>query len=97
VLGGEFFARRRIPSMRAYHDSGFNISEMTMNSRLIGRSVWNGRWLLIIPGGTFLSDPNKGLNQFINGKELATGSGTYDGNGVKDIRLFFLTYSYSGN
>ncbi len=97
VLGGEFFARRRVPSMRAYHDSGFNVSEMTLNSRLIGRSVWNGRWLLIIPGGTLLSDPAQGLEQFIQGRELAPGAGVYDGNGVKDIRLFFLTYSYSGN
>jgi hypothetical protein len=97
VLGGEFFARRRIASLRAYHDSGFNVSEMTMNSRLIGRSVWNSRWLLIIPGGTLLADADKGLEQFIQGRELAPGSGTYDGAGVKDIKLFFLTYSYSGN
>ncbi len=97
VLGGEFFARRRIASLRAYHDSGFNVSEMTMNSRLIGRSVWNSRWLIIIPGGTLLADADKGLEQFIHGRELAPGSGTYDGEGVKDIKLFFLTYSYSGN
>jgi hypothetical protein len=97
VLGGDFFARRRIPSMRAYHDSGFNLSEMTTNSRLIGRSVWNTRWLLIIPGGTLLADPAKGIEQFIQGRELAPGSGTYDGAGVTDIKLYFLTYSYSGN
>jgi hypothetical protein len=97
VLGGEFFARRRIASLRAYHDSGFNVSEMTLNSRLIGRSVWNSRWLLIIPGGTLLADADKGLEQFIQGRELAPGSGTYDGAGVKDIKLYFLTYSYSGN
>jgi hypothetical protein len=97
VLGGEFFARRRLPSMRAYHDSGFNLSEMVTNSRLIGRSVWNSQWLLIIPGGTLLANGNKGIEQFIQGRELAPGSGTYDGAGVKDIKLFFLTYSYSGN
>jgi hypothetical protein len=97
VLGGEFFARRRLASMRAYHDSGFNLSEMTTNSRLIGRSVWNTRWLLIIPGGTLLADADKGIEQFIRGRELAAGSNTYDGQGVKDIKLQFLTYSYSGN
>jgi len=97
VLGGEFFARRRLPSMRAYHDSGFNLSEMMTNSRLIGRSVWNSQWLLIIPGGTLLADSNRGVEQFIRGRELAPGSGTYDGSGVKDIKLFFSTYSYSGN
>lgn len=97
VLGGEFFLRRRYASMRAYHDSGFTTDEMTFNSRLIGRSVWNGQWLLIIPGGTLLSDAGKGLKMFINGKELAPGAGVYDGQGVKDIKLFFQTYSYSGN
>lgn len=97
VLGGEFFVRRRLPSMRAYHDSGFNLSEMTTNSRLIGRSVWNTRWLLIIPGGTLLADADKGIEQFIRGRELAPGSETYDGEGVTDIKLQFLTYSYSGN
>ncbi len=97
VLGGEFFARRRLASMRAYHDSGFNMSEMVTNSRLIGRSVWNTKWMLIIPGGTLLADSNKGIEQFIRGRELAPGSGTYDGAGVKDIKLFFSTYSYSGN
>jgi hypothetical protein len=97
VLGGEFFVRRRYASLRAYHDSGFNMAEMTLNSRLIGRSVWNTKWLLIIPGGTLLADAEKGLEQFIRGRELAYGSGTYDGQGVKDVKLYFLTYSYSGN
>ena len=53
------------------------------NNRLIGRSVWNSKWKLVIPGNTLLSDPNQGLNQFINS--------------VKDVKLYFITYSYSGN
>jgi hypothetical protein len=97
VLGGEFFARRRFPSLRAYHDDGFDPSEVSMNARLIGRSVWNTKWLLIIPGGTLLEDADRGLQQFIHGREVAPGSGVYDGNGVKDIKLMFQTYSYSGN
>ncbi len=97
VLGGDFFTRRRFASLRAYHDDGFDVSQMSANSRLIGRSVWNTRWLLVIPGGTLLADAERGLKQFINGRELAPGCGTYDGEGVKDIRLFFQTYSYSGN
>jgi len=97
VLGGEFFLRRRFASLRAYHDDGFDVSQMSGNSRLIGRSVWNTQWLLIIPGGTLLADADKGLNQFIHGHELAPGSGMYDEEGVKDIKLFFQTYSYSGN
>jgi hypothetical protein len=53
------------------------------NERLIGRSVWNSKWKLIIPGKTLLQDPNQGLARFINS--------------VKDIHLYFVTYSYSGN
>lgn len=53
------------------------------NTRLLGRSVWNSHWKLIIPGRTLLSDPNDGLDRFIRG--------------VKDVKLYFMTYSYSGN
>jgi hypothetical protein len=53
------------------------------NKRLIGRSVWNSKWKLVIPGNTLLSDPNQGLSRFINS--------------VKDVKLYFVTYSYSGN
>jgi hypothetical protein len=75
---------RRFSSFRAYHDSGvFNPAETITDSRLIGRSVWNTDWMLIIPGGTFLFDPNQGLDTFINT--------------VGDIKIFYQTYSYSGN
>ena len=39
--------------------------------------------MLIIPGGTFLFNPDQGLDTFINS--------------VSDIKIFFQTYSYSGN
>jgi hypothetical protein len=39
--------------------------------------------MLIIPGGTFLYDPNQGLDDFVQS--------------VGDIKIFFQTYSYSGN
>jgi len=88
---GSLYDIRRYPSFRAYHDSGApSDSEMISNSRLIGRSVWNTRWLLIIPAGTLNNNRSLGLDYFINGV-----SG--DGNGVKDIKLLFKTYSYSGN
>ncbi len=80
---------RRYPSMRAYHDRGFDASEMTYNSRLVGRSVWNTRWLLIIPAGTLHHDRDQALDWFIGGQ--------YGTNGVSDIKLFFRTYSYAGN
>ncbi len=53
------------------------------NNRLIGRSVWNSQWKLIIPGRTLLNDPNEGLDRFIQT--------------VEDIKLHFVTYSYAGN
>lgn len=53
------------------------------NNRLIGRSVWNSKWKLVIPGKTLLDDPEEGLDLFINT--------------VKDIKIHFETYSYSGN
>lgn len=53
------------------------------NSRLIGRSIWNSKWKLVIPGKALLNDPNQGLDRFIQS--------------VNDVKLYFVTYSYSGN
>ena len=53
------------------------------NKRLIGRSIWNSQWKLVIPGNTLLANPNQGLDRFIRS--------------VRDIKLYFVTYSYSGN
>ncbi len=58
-------------------------SALTYDSRLIGRSVWNRNWLLIIPGATFHANAQTGLNTFINS--------------VSDISLIINSYSYSGN
>ncbi|MBT7065995.1 MAG: LamG domain-containing protein [Verrucomicrobia bacterium] len=96
TLGNELYNTRRLPAMRAYHDGGDDpLVEVMWNSRLIGRSVWNSRWVLIIPGGTLLTDANEGLARFIYGRP--TPAGTRDGEGVKDIKFYFHTYSYSGN
>lgn len=91
-----FTAVRRHVRLRAYPDGGFDPSEMTYDSRLVGRSVWNTQWLLIIPGASLLGDPEEGLEQFINGPEIPGGGGERTGNGVTDIKLFFKTYAYSG-
>ncbi len=86
---------RRYDSLRAYHDAGnFDQSETCNNSRLVGRSVWNSRWLLIIPGRTLLADPNEGIERFISG---ALSNGVRDGTGIDDIKIFFQTYSLSGD
>jgi hypothetical protein len=53
------------------------------NRRLIGRSVWNSKWKLVIPGHTLLNDPNEGLDRFTQT--------------VTDVKLHFVTYSYAGN
>jgi len=91
-LSGEFLSIRRFGRFRAYHDSGdFDVAEMQRDSRLIGRSVWNTQWMLIIPASTLSSDREEGLERFINGRLV---NGTRDGNGVSDIKLFFETYAY---
>ena len=88
-LSGDFGGIRKFSSFRAYNDSGITgtsaelSAQMNTDSSLVGRSVWNTQWLLIIPGGYLLDDPTSGLNNFIKS--------------VTDIRLFFQTYSYSGN
>lgn len=53
------------------------------NNRLIGRSVWNTKWKLVIPAQTLLNNSAEGLDRFIQS--------------VTDIKLHFVTYSYSGN
>ncbi len=85
-LDGRIGQQRRFSSFRAYHDSGteaVNISELVSDSRLVGRSVWNTGWILIIPGRALNADPDEGVNRFIEH--------------VKDIKLVFETYGFSGN
>ena len=97
-LSGSFDKIRRHSSFRAYHDSGYlNEDDMVSDSRLVGRSVWNTKWVLVIPGGTFLADSTEGMDTFIYGEKIPGASSLRDGNGVSDIKLFFQTYSYSGN
>lgn len=84
-LDGSFDEIKRFGDYRAYHTDGglsFDTSNLTTDSRLIGRSVWNTRWLLVIPGATLSADPEAGLDAFIDG--------------VSDIKLFFETYSNPG-
>jgi hypothetical protein len=84
TLSDQLGGIRRFSSFRAYHDKGFfNPDEASADSRLVGRSVWNTDWMLIIPGGTFHFDPDQGLETFIDS--------------VSDIKIFFQTYAFSGN
>jgi hypothetical protein len=98
MLSGPFGEIRRFSSFRAHqYAEPFDLSEIISDSRLIGRSVWNTRWLLVIPGGTLLYDPTDGLETFIEGQEVPGEPGVRDGNGVSDIKIFYKTYAYSGN
>lgn len=112
TLSEGFIRLRRYPSFRAYHTSGGfdnnepNTNELSYDSRLIGRSVWNTEWYLIIPGGTLHSNRDEGIRRFIWGRLGRASDGTFvlddqgrerDGKGVSDIRLFFQTYAYTGS
>jgi hypothetical protein len=96
TLPDAFAGIRRHGRLRAYPDGGFNTDEMTYDSRLVGRSVWNTKWLLIIPGASLMADPGEAIEQFIEGSPVPGTDGKGDGNGVTDIKLFFKTYSYAG-
>ena len=90
LFGEPFTQIRRFASLRGYpipadfaEDPGFDESGAITSSRLVGRSVWNTQWVLIIPGGTLLDNPEAGINQFIQS--------------VTDIRIGLAVYSFPGN
>ena len=75
---------RQHQAFRAVPDGTIFSSEPGFtNARLIGRSVWNSRWKIIIPGQTLMSDPRRGMQIFADT--------------VKDIKVHFETYSTAGN
>jgi len=77
---------RKHQAFRPVSDPAFfysNIPAEYTNTRLIGRSVWNTRWKIVIPAYSLLSNEQEGLNRFVAS--------------VKDIQLFLRTYSNSGN
>ena len=84
-LNGRIGSPRRYSSFRAYHNAEAEVDydELVLDSRLVGRSVWNTEWIMIIPGLTLNSDPDEGLDRFIDQ--------------VTDIQLIFQTYGFSGN
>lgn len=82
---------RRFSQLPVDINSVLDFSSVRTDTRLVGRSVWNTDWLLIIPGTGLLADGNQGITRLINGDPAVTGS-----NGISDIRLYFDTYSTSG-
>jgi hypothetical protein len=82
-LNGQIYQIKPYSRLRAYPGGdGFSAEALNTDTRLIGRSVWNTRWLLVIPGSSLLDEPEEGLDRFIED--------------VKDIILYFETYSYAG-
>ena len=85
-LSEEFFIPRKHQAFRAVDDPAYFYNDFTdsfTNRRLIGRSVWNTKWKLVIPARTLLNDEDEGLNRFLRT--------------VTDIKLHLKTYSYAGN
>jgi hypothetical protein len=77
---------RKHQAFRPVSDPAFFYSPIPTeftNTRLVGRSVWNGRWKIVIPAYTLLENEQDALNRFVAS--------------VKDIQLFLRTYSNSGN
>ena len=70
-------------SPNLYGGSGSLLRSQFTNNRLVGRSAWNSQWKLVIPGRSLLSNPNEGLDRLIQT--------------LTDVKLHFVTYSYSGN
>ncbi len=85
-LSGPFQDIHRFSSILA---AGFNHAELTdteaapLDYRLVGRSAWNTRWMLIIPGATLSANQEEGLQNFLKS--------------VTDIKIVLLTYGSSGN
>jgi hypothetical protein len=84
-LNGQFGENRQYSTFRAYHDgtSTVDLDELVADTRLVARSVWNTKWVLIIPGRLLNADPNVGLDRLIDQ--------------VSDLKLVFRTYGISGN
>jgi len=82
-LQGQFLKVKPYADMRAYpYTADFEPTELNTDTRLIGRSVWNSKWVLVIPGATLLADPDKGIDRFLQD--------------VDDIYIYFQTYAYAG-
>jgi len=86
TLSEQPWIQRKHQAFRPVNDPAFFYSSVPAeftNSRLVGRSVWNGKWKIVIPAYSLHSDEQLGLTRFVRS--------------VSDIKLFLRTYSNSGN
>ncbi|MDQ1300793.1 MAG: large repetitive protein, partial [Chloroflexota bacterium] len=82
-LNGQLFATKPYADMRAYpYSEDIAADEFNTDTRIIGRSVWNTKWLLVIPGSTLLADRQVGIERFIQD--------------VDDIYVYLQIYAYAG-
>ncbi len=80
----EQFTLRKHGAFRAVPgDTVFSSATNFTSTRLISRSVWNSKWKIVIPGSTLLAEPINGMAKFLQQ--------------VKDIQLYFDSYSAAGN
>jgi len=88
---------RRHPSFRAYFGNRDDTpTDAALDAvRLTGRSVWNTRWLLVIPAGALNADRDQALRSFIYGLDTDR-DGIIDVKPVSDIKIGFKTYAQSG-
>ena len=63
--------------------STLRVGDDFKSTRLVGRSVWNDKWMLVIPASSLNSDRAKALEKFVNG--------------IDDIKLGIKAYSRHGN
>ena len=86
TLNEKLWITRKHQAFRPVNDPAYFYSTLPgefTNRRLIGRSVWNSQWKLVIPAYTLLNREQDGLDRFVRS--------------VTDIQLFLRTYSHSGN
>ena len=83
--------RRHAATRAAVSDAEADDATIT-SSQLIGRSVWNTKWLLIIPAGSLGANRDVALTAFIDGLDHDR-DGTLDQLPVRDIRLGLKTYT----
>ena len=83
-------------TIRRHSTMGVCDGNEVTSTRLVGRSVWNDRWLLVIPASSLSSDRVNALKTFIHGLDTDK-DGQIDVPGVSDVKIGFKAYSRSGN
>jgi len=86
TLSEQPWIQRKHQAFRAVNDPAFFYGLQPAefgSSRLVGRSVWNTQWKIVIPAYGLLNNEQTGLTRFAAS--------------VQDIKLFLRTYSNAGN